>query len=182
MKLISAKDLIKRWNTDRSLFFNPILCDSRPVTYDKNGKVIYPKDVFMDITGQPSPYDGIKYWDEVKLPQDNFPLQNRMLQAIEEKVYLMFEYYKYMEDPLNITPVKNQEKSRPSHHHQKKALYLAEKSWEKNPDITRPDMARYLQGKVVKKNCVQYTETTIKKWIKSADPNPPLKGRQKKKR
>jgi hypothetical protein len=175
MKLISAKDLIKRWNADRRFLFSPLLVDSCAVTFDKNGKVIYPKDVFMDITGTPSPYDGIKNWYEVKLPQDDYPLQNKMLQAIEEKVYLDFLFYKYMEKPMNIIPVKNQKKSHPRDYHQKKAIYLAKKFWKKDSDKTRPDMARFLKDKVEKKNGDKYTEKTIKEWIADVDPNPPLK-------
>lgn len=179
MKYISLKAFLKKWNLDRSDFFFNYLKDGCTNPYDENGKEIFPKDLFSDLMGAKGPYKSVDSWFDFELPDDNYEIRLRILKDIEEKIYLDAPLTELTMKNLGLKPVQNLKKPDRRIVDKIRAQRLAKIYWKKDPDIIRPDMARFLKDKVKKKNGAEYTEVTIKEWIQPFDLHP-LEGCPKK--
>jgi hypothetical protein len=179
MKYISLKAFLKKWNLDRSDFFFNYLKDENTIPFDKNGKQIFPKDIFPDLVGEKGPYNSIDRWLHFELPDDNYEIRLRILKDIEEKIYLYAPIVEQTMKNLGLKPVQNLKKRDRRVIDKIKAQRLAKIYWKKDPYIIRPDMARFLKDKVKKKNGDEYTEDKIKDWLQDFDPHP-LEGAPKK--
>jgi len=179
MKYILLKDFLKKFNIDRSDFFNDFIKDEALIPYDKNGDQIWPKDIFPDLVGEKGPYNSIDRWLHFKLPDDDYELRLRILKEMEEKLFLWTIAAELTVENLGVKPVQNKKKRDRRVIDKIKAQRLAKIYWKKDPDIISPDMARFLKDKVKKKNGAEYTEDKIKEWIKPFDLHP-LEGCPKK--
>ena len=74
-------------------------------------------------------------------------------------------------------------KELPRDRHRRQTRAVAKKLWDKHPSMSRPEMAQHpdVMEASKKTNGNYYSDKIVKSWIKDLNPNPPLKGRPKKK-
>jgi len=91
-----------------------------------------------------------------------------------------------LEKPLTVAePGKPKPSDKhPRVRHRKQVRAVAKDIWDKHPDKTVPDMVWHDEISKVSQRAdgSNYSEKTVKSWIRDLNPNPPLKGRPAKKK
>lgn len=189
--LISGKDLMARWG------INPYELLSRfikkgLIAYDETGKEVSPEEAIHGPDDPRRDVEKIIAWSHYELPGSEAEAQ-RMIEALGN---LYFDNNNaegigdtfFPAGPKKSNTVAEPDKPKPADKHPRvrhriQTRAVAKDLWDKHPAMTVPEMVFHdeISKMCQREDGSQYSEKTVKSWIKDLNPNEQLKGRPKKK-
>ncbi len=189
--LISGKDLMARWGISPYELLSRFIKKGL-IAYDETGKEVSPEEALHGTDDPMRDVEKIFAWHNYELPWSEVEAQ-RMIEALgnlyfdKNNVEVIGDTF-FPARPKKSNPIAEPDKPKPADKHPRvrhriQTRAVAKDLWDKHPTMTVPEMVFHdeISKMCQREDGSQYSERTVKSWIKDLNPNEQLKGRPKKK-